>query len=713
MADRQIVHKTCNICEAMCGLLIEITDNKVVRIKPDPDDVLSHGHICPKAIALREIQEDPDRLKFPVRRTAAGWERISWDEALEEVASQLAGIQARSGDDAVATYMGNPAAHNLGIIMYLTSLNKALSTRNRYSASSLDQNPKHASSLFLYGNTLSIPIPDIDRTDFLLVLGANPMVSNGGLLTAPDFRRRAADLRGRGGRLVIVDPRRTETAQIADEHLFIRPGGDALLLAALLHTIFSEGLMSRSLSSPSIPAEVVEAAVGIPAQQIRDLASAFAAARSAVCYGRFGTCTNPFGTLTSWLIDVINIVTGNLDRPGGAMFPTPAADLPGVLRLRGATGTYDSWRTRVRGAPEFNDEQPTACLAEEILTPGEGQVRGLVTIAGNPALSAPNALRLDEALAQLDFFVAVDFYVNETTRHANVILPPTWSLEHENYEVLFHGFAVRNTSTWSPQVIEPEAGTLHEWQILTELGFRIMEKKAGRLASRAALRVAKRIVPGPKRALDIMLRIGPFGDHFVPWRKGLRVRDLEAAPSGIDLGPLKESLDRVLCTPSLEVDLGHPVMLAEIVRLEGELGLASKPGEEALLLIGRRDIRSNNSWLHNAPLAVKGGERCELIVHPRDAERLRLTPEGEATVTSRTGELTVSVKVSDEIMQGVVSLPHGWGHALPGVLLQVAQRAPGVNCNVLTDDEMIESVVGNAVLNGVPVQVKPVDFPTP
>ena len=715
----RIIHKTCNLCEAMCGLRIEVDRGVVLRTRPDPDDPLSRGAICPKAVGLAQIQEDPDRLRTPLRRGAHGFEPVSWDEALGEAAERIARIQSRYGDDAFATYLGNPGAHNLGIILYLAGLHTALASNSRFSASSIDQNPKHASSLLLYGNTLRIPVPDVDRTQFLLMLGANPVVSNGSLMSAPGIRRRVRALRERGGQLVVVDPRRSETAEIADRHLFIRPGADAWLLAALLQVVFAEGLSdpgrfeariagSETLASAlrAFTPEQVASRTGIAAADIRALARDFAGAQSAVCYGRVGTCLNPYGTLANWLVDVLNIVTGNFDRSGGAMFPTPAADLADLLRLRKAAGTLETGRTRVRGAPCFSGEQPTACLAEEILEPGAGQIRGLLTIAGNPCRSAPNGAKLTRALESLDFQVAIDFYVNETTRHADLILPPTWSLEHDNYEVLFHGFAVRNTARWSPVVIPPTKEQRHDWQIISELALRIGEHKSERWLRRSLLRGLRRfgLVPSPRRALDWMLRIGRHGDGFRPWRRGLRVADLEATPSGLDLGPLVPCFDEITLVPGGGLDFAVPPMLAELERLERELGSAS---ESALLLVGRREIRSNNSWMHNIPLSAKGPERCTLRMHPEDAAKRKLEKGQRVRVSSRVGRVEVPLEISDEIMPGVVCLPHGWGHEGEGIALRLATLRPGVSFNDLADDALLEPVVGNAILNGVPVEVEP------
>ncbi len=721
----QTVHKTCNLCEATCGLLIDVEDNKVVKIRADEQDPFSRGHICPKAFALQEIQEDPDRLKFPVRRTKDGWEKISWDEALEECAEQLARIQSKYGENSIASYMGNPSAHNFGAVLYGLPFLKTLHSRNKYSASSVDQNPKHASSLFLFGNILSIPIPDLDRTDFLLILGANPLTSNGSVMTAPDIRTRLSDIRKRGGKIVVVDPRRTETAKIADEHVAIRPGNDGLLLASLINVIFAENLQktgpatkhladvdSLKLKVAPFTPEAVASSVGLTADGIRKLARDFAGAPTAACYGRIGTCLHEFGTLSSWLVDALNLVTGNLDRPGGAMFTTPAVDLLGSAPALGLKGHYHLWKSRVRGAPEFNGELPAACLAEEILTPGEGQVRGFYSMAGNPVLSTPNGKKLEEALQSLEFYVAVDIYINETTRFANIILPPTWSLEHDNYEVAFHMFAVRNTSKYSPQVIKPEPGTMHESEILADLNLRLTEKKAKNPAVRLAARTARKLkaLPGPRRILDTLLRTGRYGDKFLPWKDGLTLKKLEENPKGIDLGPLVPALDRVLQTKDKKIHLSHPLMDAELDRLKAHLAKTSadakKADQGALLLIGRRDLRTNNSWAHNAKSLVKGGVRCDLIMNPGDAEKLGLSNHEQVKIKSRVGQVVTRLTVSDEIMQGVVSLPHGWGHRRDGVQLSVASEFGGVSCNDLTDDKLMEPIVGNAILNGVPVTVE-------
>ena len=719
MAPARVVHKTCNLCEAMCGLRIEVEDGRVGRIEGDPDDVLSHGALCPKAVALKEIQEDPDRLTRPLirRRKGSPFEEVSWEEAFAFTTTSLAEVQRRHGADALATYLGNPGAHNLGIILGLTPLHAAIDSRNRFSASSLDQNPKHASSLLLYGHWLRIPVPDVDRTDFLLMLGANPVVSGGSLMSAPGFRKRIDALHARGGTLVVVDPRRSETAELADAHWPVPVGSDGFLLAALIHTVLDEGLgrgsdaARRCVHEPALRAavapfspEAVARQVGHDADAIRGLARAFAGAPSAVCYGRVGASQHRFGTLCNWLVDVLTLLTGNLDRPGGAMFPAPAADLAQLATWRGADGELNTGRTRVRGAPCFNGDVPTACLAEEIATPGDGRIRGLVTIAGNPVLSAPAGQRLEEAIRSLDHYVAVDFYVNETTRHADVILPPTWSLEDDNSEVLFHGFAVRDTAKWSPAALPPAPHQRSDWSILTELSFRLREAKARSRLGRAIWRGVRQLVAplAPRHILAFMYRVGPHGDRFLPWRKGIRLRDVEAAPSGLDLGALRPRLGEILRTEGGRIDLAPPAIVSELERLSTELDATAGT---ALQLIGRRDVRTCNSWLHNTRVGTKGRERCTLQMHPEDAGRLGLAAGQTVRITSRVGSVEAPLALDDALRPGVVSLPHGWGHRGDGLRMKTAAAHPGVSCNDLVDPDVLEAVVGNAVFNGVPVEV--------
>ena len=704
-------YRACNLCEAICGLAIEVSGDEIRSIRGDREDPFSRGHICPKAVALQDVHTDPDRLRHPVRRMGDGtWKRLSWDEAFDEVGDRLRAVQKASGNDAVGLYVGNPSVHNWGSLIFGPPLSRALRTRNRFSATSVDQLPHHVAATLMFGHRLLLPIPDVDRTDFLLVLGANPVVSNGSMMTAPGFKRRLEDLKQRGGRLVVVDPRRTETAEIADRHLFIRPGSDAFLLMALLQVVFSEGLdIPESIAEFCDSIEVVREVVaefspervasvtGIDAEAVHDLARAFATATSAVCYGRLGVSTQAFGGLCQWLVNVLNIVTGNLDRAGGAMFTRPAVDLvantgPGHL------GRYVS---RVRGLPAYGGELPVAALAEEILTEGDGQIRALLTIAGNPVLSTPNGVRLERALEDLEFMVAVDFYLNETTRHAHIILPPTSALEHDHYDLVFNLLAVRNVARYSPALLDPAPDARHDWQILAELHRRLDD---GSPFAQFKRWLNAKI--GPRRILDLGLRRGPWGSGWRPFGKGLSLTALEKAEHGIDLGPLEPCLPARLQNPGRRIELAPTPFVKDTQRLLAALD--GDPTDQSLLLIGRRHLRSNNSWMHNSRRLVRGKDRCTLFMHPHDAARFGVAGEAKVAVVSGTGRIEAPLELSDEVMPGVVSLPHGWGHHRPGTKLSVAEEHPGVSLNDLTDESVVDDLCGNAVLSGIPVRVEAV-----
>ncbi|MCI0709315.1 MAG: molybdopterin oxidoreductase family protein [Chloroflexi bacterium] len=708
--------RSCNLCEAMCGIVVEYDQNTILSIKGDKDDPFSRGHICPKATALQDIYEDPDRLKHPVRRTADGWEEISWEEAFDDVEHNLKRIQEAYGSDSVGVYLGNPNVHNLGSILYTGPFVRSLRTRNRFSASSVDQYPHHFAAYFMFGHQLLLPIPDIDRTRFMLILGANPLASNGSLMTAPDVENRLKAIQKRGGKVIVVDPRRTRTAQLADQHHFIRPGSDALLLAALIHTIFAEGLDNlgrladftdgveqlREIVAPFTP-ETVTAPTGIPAEDIIQLARNFAAAESAVCYGRVGVSTQEFGGLCNWLINALNIITGNLDCPGGAMFTLPAVDVVGFTSLIGSTGSYGRWKSRVRGLPEFMGELPVAVLGEELTTPGEGQIKAMVTIAGNPVLSTPNGAQVDEGLAGLEYMVAIDIYINETTRHANIILPPTTGLETEHYDLVFHVLAVRNTTKYAGALMPPSDGAMHDWQILQELRQRM--QKGTRFEGRQDF--FSRF--SPSQLIDLAVRYGPYGNWGTPAMigEGIRLRDLKDNPHGIDLGPLVPVLPQRLTTDNGKINLAPQIFREDVARLivqMEESRTASANGFD-LALIGRRHVRSNNSWMHNSERLTKGKNRCTLLIHSDDAAARNLTDGETVVVQSRVGCLEVEVEITDNIMPGVVSLPHGYGHDRDGVQLTVARQKPGVSINDLTDDQKIDVLTGNAAFSGVMVKV--------
>ena len=710
-------HRTCNLCEAMCGISIEVSGGKVASIRGDKSDPFSRGYICPKAAALADLHEDPDRLRHPVRRTASGsFERIGWDEAFDEVASRLRAVQTEHGKNAVGVYLGNPNVHNYGSILFGLPFFQALGTRNRFSATSVDQLPHQLAALVLFGHQLLLPIPDLDRTDFFLVLGANPAVSNGSLMTAPGASKRIQAIRARGGKVVVVDPRHTETAELADRHHFIRPGTDVFLLLALLQTLFAEkltapghllamtdGLDVLEQKVAEFPPERVAAVTGIDAEAIRRLAREFAAAKSAVAYGRMGACTQEFGGASAWLINALNLVTGNLDRVGGAMFTKPAIDVVALAAKVGQKGHFDKGRSRVRKLPEFAGEYPASTMADEMLTEGPGQIRAMLTVAGNPVLSTPNGHKLDRALSGLDFMASVDFYINETTRHANIILPPTGSLEHENYDLVFHVLAVRNTAKFSPALFAPAEDARHDWEIFLELSSRLGKPgPAAPLVASAKRAVLRRITP--ERLLDVALRTGPYGIR----RGGLSLARLKKEVHGIDLGALMPCLPERLFTPGKRIDIAPELFVRDLDRAREKLaGSAEITGESFdLELIGRRQLRSNNSWMHNSYRLVKGRNRCTLLMHPDDAARRNLTSQNRVRISSRVGSLEIELEVSAEIMPGVVSIPHGWGHDRPGVALATAQKNPGASANDLTDDEAIDTLSGNAVLSGVPVRVE-------
>ncbi len=720
----QTHYRTCNLCEAMCGIAITHQNGEILSISGDEDDPLSQGHICPKATALQDIYHDPDRLKQPLRRTAAGWETISWEDAFEQVTRELKSIQRKYGRDAVAFYQGNPTVHSVGTMLFAPKFFRTLRTKNRYSATSVDQLPHHFAAYFMFGHQMMLPIPDIDRTDFFLIIGANPVVSNGSLMSAPGIKKRLKALRERGGKLVVIDPRHTETAARADVHHFIRPGSDVLFLLGLLHTLFHEeltqpgrllhfsnGIEAVQAISREFTPERVENIVGIDADIIRRLARDFSAAPSAVCYGRIGASTQQFGALCQWLINVLNIVTGNLDKPGGAMFTIPAIDVVQQMAKQRRFGSYARWTSRVRGLPEFGGELPVAALAEEILTEGEGQVKALITSAGNPALSTPNGAQLERALSQLEFMVSIDYYLNETTRHAHIILPPTCSLETGHYDLIFHIFAVRNTACYSPPLFPPSPGAKHDWQIFREL---LRRMKNGSTKQNLLSRVSESITDRftPEMMLDISLRSGPYGrqgNRFLTGN-GLTLGKLKKHPHGIDLGALTPCLPKRLFTVDKQIHLAPPLLVKDMERVRsvffGSQGINRK--EESLSLVGRRQLRSNNSWMHNSQRLVKGKERCTLLMHPEDASKRGIEDGQLVEVKSRVGKVRIKVECTTNIMPGVVSIPHGWGHHRKGIRLQVASEHAGISINDLTDELEVDQLTGNAAFNGVPVFVIPI-----
>lgn len=718
-SNTQIHRRSCHLCEAMCGVKIAVRDGKILSVRGDDDDPFSRGHVCPKVVGLKDVHEDPERLREPMRRTANGWEKISWDAAFDLAVTRLDAIRKQHGNDAIALYFGNPTVHSYTAFLGGIRFARSLRTRNRYSATSVDQLPHHYAAQAMYGHQFLLPIPDLDRTEFFLLIGCNPVVSNGSLMTVPDVTRRLKDLRARGGSLVVVDPRRTETADIADRHLFVRPGTDAWLLLAMLHVIFAEGrerlgrlesfvdgLEAVRAACRGITPDIAARATGIEAEEIRRLARDFATAPSAVCHGRMGASTQEFGALTQWLIQVLNIVTGNLDRSGGAMFTKPAFDLVSLGGGPSARGT-SARKTRVSGLAEFGGEFPVAALAEEIDTPGDGQIRALVTAAGNPVLSTPNGSRLDRALPELDFLLSIDFYLNETSRHAHLILPPTFALERDHYDVIFHALAIRNTAKYCSPLFERAETARHDYEIfaaLTQgLEARDERKKTGVFAT-----LRDRWLT-PRRTLALALRFGPYGARWNPFADGLTLSRLRNRPEGVDLGPLEPCLPARLRTRDRRIQLAPASLLDDLQRLERRREAVVASRATTLLLIGRRDPRTNNSWLHNSARLVKGPRRCTLRMHPDDALRLSMTDGSTVEVKSRTGAIRLPLEITNELAPGVVSMPHGWGHDRPGTQTSVASAHAGVSINDLTDERLVDALSGNAALNGVPVTVQRID----
>ncbi|HJP36420.1 MAG TPA: molybdopterin oxidoreductase family protein [Gammaproteobacteria bacterium] len=702
--------RACHLCEAICGLVITVEESAIVSIKGDPDDPLSRGHICPKAVALQDIHNDPDRLRGPMRRLrdkgdGDRFEAIDWETALNTVAERIVAVRQRYGDDAFAVYMGNPSVHNYGVMTHQGALFSQLRTKNRYSATSVDQLPHHLVSLWLYGHKDLLPVPDIDNTDYFLMLGANPIASKGSIWTVPDVGRRISDLKRRGGKLVVLDPRHTETTAVASEYHGIRPGSDVLFLAAMLNTLFTESLtkpdrlveLTEGLDEVrdavvSFTPEAVASATGIAAPAIRAIARDFATAEAAVCYGRMGVSVQAFGTLNHWLIQMINIVTGNLDRVGGTLFARPA--LNDFAKTR--PGRFDRFRSRVSNKPEFDGELPVTVLAEEILTPGDKQVKALFTCAGNPVLSTPNGRRLDEALAELSFMVSLDPYINETTRHADIILPPTSPLEHDHYDLAFHAMSVRNTVRFNEAVFPKPEGALHDWEIFTQLGQRVA----------TLLGTEARPQSPPAELVDGLLRAGNYSEAS-GHPAALTLDVLRDHPSGIDLGPLEPSLPERLLSENRRIRCDVPECLADLARARAAMAPVG-----GLLLIGRRQVRSNNSWMHNYRRLVKGKDRCTLLIHPEDMAERGIADGATVRISSRVGSVEVAATASNDMMPGVVCLPHGYGHQRDGVRLAVASALPGASLNDLTDECADDPLSGNAVLNGVPVEVTAVNEPT-
>ncbi|WP_322936616.1 molybdopterin-dependent oxidoreductase [Nocardioides bizhenqiangii] len=692
----------CNLCEAVCGLVLTIEEGQVTGVRGNPDDPLSRGHICPKGVAIGDIHADADRLRRPVRRdrTTGEWTEIGWDEAFDLVADGIATAINEHGKDALAIYLGNPNVHSLGAMTHGGPLVQSFRTRNKFSATSVDQLPHQLIGHLLYGHQLLLPVPDIDRTSYFLVFGANPMASNGSLMTVPDFPARLRELDARGGRMVVFDPRRTETARVASEHHFIRPGTDAWVLLAMLNVLFAEGLTTpppyvdglaevERMVSDFTPA-AAERASGVPAEVVAQVAREFAAAETAAAYGRIGVSTQEFGLVCQWAVQLLNLVTGNTDRVGGALLTFPAIDAVGRGLI--GRGHFDRHRSRVRQAPEFAGELPVAVLREEIETPGDGQVRALLTLAGNPVLSTPDGAALDRAVEGLDFYAAVDFYINETTRRADVILPPTSHLERDHYDLVFHLLAVRDTARFTPAVFPKGRDQRHDWEIFREINVRVTRRLRHKPSLRRRLKKSARLGLSPTFIIATLLRTG---------RSGVTITQLRKHPEGVDIGPLRPGqLPDRLFTKDKRIQAAPAIVVGDLARVRGQ----DLPDEDELLLIGRRHQRDCNSWMHNTDRLTKGRPRHQLLMHPDDLAARGLTDGSLVTVTSRVGSVKVDVQATADMMRGVVSLPHGYGHQRTGVRLGVADKVAGASINDLTDPERLDAS-GNAALSGVRVTV--------
>ncbi|MFT5925008.1 MAG: anaerobic selenocysteine-containing dehydrogenase, partial [Paraglaciecola sp.] len=709
--EKQKHYSTCTLCEAMCGIEVTTQDRNILSIVGDKANPFSEGHVCPKAMALKDLYEDPERIRTPIEKTAeGGWQEVSWKYALDKVATNLFDIQQKHGVESVATYLGNPNAHNMGSILFGPYFYRSLKSHNRYSATSVDQLPHHIVSRQLFGHQSQIPIPDIDHTQHFMIIGGNPLASNGSIMTVPHIKRRLKAIQTRGGKVVVIDPKKSETADMSSEHHFIKPGTDALLLLAMIHTLFDKQLVAADelLSfAPDLlavekyvvhyPAERVAKLIGMSEAQIIGLVESFCAAGPAVCYGRMGASVQAFGTLTQYLIMLFNMLTGNLDRQGGMMFTQPAAD----LLPHSGRGSIANFHTRVRGLPAFAGEFPVSALAEEMITEGEGQIKAIVIGAGNPILTTPNGQQLDKAFENLDFVVAVDFYITETSRHADIILPPVTALERDHYDIVFHNFAIRNSTKFSPAIFPPSETSKTDWQIYLGLAERL-DTLNGLPTDRYQTLWQKE----PKGVVDDLLKSSRYRHED----EVLSIDLLLKKPHGIDLGPLQPDLPEAIYHNDKKINLSFDYFMADLIRLEAHFFTTEGPHENSLQLIGRRHLKTNNSWLHNSKRMVKGTNngwsRCTAQIHPDDASKHNIQEQQMIKVTSRVGQVSLPAEITEKIMPGVISIPHGWGHNKKGSQWQTAEQHAGVSVNDLTDEMVLDELSGNAVLNGVPVTIE-------
>ena len=705
MSDSITTHyRACHLCEAICGLEIKTQGDEILSIKGDKSDPVSHGFICPKATAIADIHNDSDRLRMPVKRVGEEWQEITWDEAITLTAEKLVETQELHGQDSIGFFAGNPGVHNYGNMTHGSLLRRAIKTKNNFSATSLDQLPHHLAALEMFGHQFFLPVPDVDRTDLMVIMGGNPLASNGSMMTMPNAPKRLKAIQQRGGKIVVIDPRRSETAEIADQHHFIRPGKDAFLLMAIINTLFAEKLVSDNhlsglidgladveLAAKPYSLELAEAQTGISKQAILNLSLDLANTEKAVFYGRMGVSVQEFGAVCQWAIQVINLLIGALDTVGGSLLTSPAFAY--VRKGTPGAGHFNRFQSRVSKLPEFAGELPVVTLAEEILTEGEGQIKAMVTIAGNPIISSANSNDLEKAFESLDFYVAFDFYINATTCHADLILPPTSPLEHDHYDIAFLRLAVHNSARYNPIVFERDENRMHDWEIFNAVAAKVCALKGQDF----------RPMPAPDQVVAQAISTDFYGAEQNP-DIALTMDKLKDAPHGIDLGPLVAGLADRICTDNGRINAAPDVYLNDLPRL---LSSQTEQNPDELLLIGRRHVRSNNSWMHNYHRLVKGKPRWQLMMHPDDLAARGIADESKVEIESRVGKVTTIVVATDEMMPGVVSLPHGWGHKKSkGVKMKIASEQEGVNCNILTDDKLFDKVSGNAALNGVSVKVQ-------
>ncbi|UGT40827.1 molybdopterin-dependent oxidoreductase [Nocardia yamanashiensis] len=716
----------CRICEPLCGLIATVEDGKLLQLRADKEHPLSRGNACPKGIAFTAVQNDPDRVLYPLRRTATGFERVGWDEALDDIGARLRGIMREHGRESLGWYFGNPSSFSYSHTLWIVGFQLAAGLRHVYSAGSQDVNNRFVASHLLYGSLTSVPVPDLDRTEFLLMLGANPVVSHGSVISVPRIREKLTAITKRGGRVVVVDPRRTETARLF-EHVGIRPDGDAWLLASLLQVIFAEGLEdTEALRRQAAGVRELRAAVarftpeataevtGLDPDRVRILARDLATAGSAAVYGRTGTCLGRHATLVAFLIDALAVVTGNLDAPGGSVF---GKELVAVSELNARLGLigYGKSRSRIGDFPDVLGTFPAAIMAKEITTPGPGQLRALFTSAGNPASSVPNPRELSTALDQLDLFVSIDLYVNDTNRKADYILPATTFLERDDIPLPFAALSPTPYTQYTERVLEPAGEAREEWQIIDALATRIgvtpftagPARPLGRLFStlRRKLPGGSTLRPTPTLLVDLALRTGPYGDRFGLRRDGLSLAKLRRHPHGLVLSDSIPTgvLRKVVQHKDNRVHLAPPEITAELTTLTAPPTDPSYP----LRVIGMRELKSHNSWMHNAEPLMRGSRRQQARIHPKDAAAANIPDGAPCRITSPHGSITVPILLTEDMTPGTIAIPHGWGHRGGWHL---ANAAGGANVNDLTSTNLedIERLAGMSNLNGIPVRIEPV-----